>query len=79
MHLSLKRARRAAATAAAIAVAATGVLTAACTPESAGYKVVSGTIKGADGKYRRRTHGLRRARRRRKPDQPRIGQPCTAL
>jgi hypothetical protein len=51
MHLSLKRARRAAATAIAVAVAATGVLTAACTPQSAGYKFVSGTIKGADGKY----------------------------
>jgi hypothetical protein len=50
MHLSLKRARRAAATAMTVAVAATGVLTAACTPQSAGYKVVSGTVKGADGK-----------------------------
>jgi hypothetical protein len=51
MHLSLKRAKRAAATAMTVAVAATGVLTAACTPQSVGYKVVSGTIKGADGKY----------------------------
>jgi hypothetical protein len=51
MHLSLKRARRAAATAMTVAVAATGVLTAACTPQSVGYKVVSGTIQGADGKY----------------------------
>ena len=51
MYLSLKRARRAAATAIAVAVAATGVMTAACTPQSAGYKLVSGTIKGADGKY----------------------------
>jgi hypothetical protein len=50
MHLSLKRVRRAAATAVTVAVAATGVLTAACTPQSAGYKTVSGTIKGADGK-----------------------------
>lgn len=50
MHLSLKRARRAAATAMTIALAATGLLTAGCTPQSAGYKLVSGSIKGADGK-----------------------------
>lgn len=50
MHLSLKRARRAAATAMTVAVAATGVFTAACTPQSAGYKVISGTVRGADGK-----------------------------
>jgi hypothetical protein len=50
MHLSFTRFRRAAAVALTATLAATGVLTAACTPQSAGNKLVSGTIKGADGK-----------------------------
>ncbi len=50
MQLSLKRARRAAATAMTVAVAATGLLAAGCTPASAGYKTVSGTIRGSDGR-----------------------------
>jgi hypothetical protein len=50
MQLSLTRLRRVGATAMTIAVVTSGVLTAACTPQSAGYKVVSGTITGADGK-----------------------------
>jgi hypothetical protein len=53
MHLSLRStafARRATATAMTVAMAATGLLMSACTPQSAGYKVVSGTITGADGK-----------------------------
>ncbi len=50
MHLSLRSARRATATAMTVALAATGLLAAACTPQSAGNKVVSGTVQGADGK-----------------------------
>lgn len=53
MHLSLRSAsslKRATATAMTVALAAGGLLMSACTPQSAGYKVVSGTIKGSDGK-----------------------------
>jgi hypothetical protein len=50
MHLSLRSARRATATAMTVALAAAGLLTSACTPQVAGDKVLSGTIQGADGK-----------------------------
>ncbi len=50
MNLSLRRARRATATAMTVALAAAGLLTSACTPLRAADKVISGTIQGADGK-----------------------------
>jgi hypothetical protein len=53
MHLSLRSAasmKRATATAMTVALAAGGLLMSACTPQSVGYKTVSGTIKGSDGK-----------------------------
>ncbi len=50
MNLSLRRARRATATALTVALAAAGLLTSACTPLKAADKVISGTIQGADGK-----------------------------
>lgn len=52
MHLSLRgtATRRATATAMTVALAAGGLLMSACTPQSVGYKTVSGTIKGSDGK-----------------------------
>ena len=53
MHLSLRSAgsiKRATATAMTVAMAATGLLMSACTPQSAGFKSVSGTITGSDGK-----------------------------
>lgn len=51
MHLSLRGARRATATAMTFALAAAGLLTTACTPQSFGDKVLSGTVQGADGKF----------------------------
>jgi hypothetical protein len=52
MHLSLRSARRATATAMTVAVAATGLLASACTPATVPTnKVISGTVQGADGKY----------------------------
>jgi hypothetical protein len=51
MHLSLRGARRTTATAMTVALAAAGLLTSACTAQSVGNKVISGTIQGADGKY----------------------------
>jgi hypothetical protein len=52
MHLSLRRARRATATAMTVALAATGLLTSACTVmrTTGAPKVISGTVMGADGK-----------------------------
>jgi hypothetical protein len=49
MKLSLRGVRRATATALATSVAVAGLLTAGCTPQTSG-KVISGTIKGADGR-----------------------------
>lgn len=52
MHLSLRSARRATATAMTVAVAATGLLASACTPATVPTnKVISGTVQGADGNY----------------------------
>jgi hypothetical protein len=52
MHLSLRSARRATATAMTVALAATGLLASACTPATVPTnKVISGTIQGADGNY----------------------------
>jgi hypothetical protein len=42
--------RRVAAIAMTVAIGAGSLLLSACSPESAGYKVVSGTIQGADGR-----------------------------
>ncbi len=51
MRLSLRNARRATATAMATSVAVVGLLSSACAPVvQPGSKVISGTIKGADGR-----------------------------
>jgi hypothetical protein len=50
MRLSFRSAKRATVTAMAVSVAAVGLMSSACTPSTVGTKVISGTIKGADGR-----------------------------
>ena len=50
MRMRLRSARRATAAAMATSVAVVGLLSAACTPSTGGTKLISGTVKGADGK-----------------------------